>query len=800
MAPWLASPARRLLLLVAVACVARAAGFVSAALAAEPQPPRFTREQMEAALADAPPFRFVYGTRDPAAAPVLRSRALLLAQRAFGVDSSRVVADRDLDQAGFASGPMFLLGTPDENEWTRRLAAALPVQFERHAFRWQGRLYDQPLDALQLAWPNPLAPKRFLILFAGNSLEATARRGGIAFGDEDWRIVRDGELVRSGTFAQDPARPWHYDAARDHDREADRDRYLAGLRSIADRALVVRAPAGLAAAPGVFAGASALLTNLSRSGLAAPAGAPPLTLTLYRSLEQKGQLTRDTHPEHWVAGGSAPVAHAALPFGRETLDLWSVAALRLVQLGGSAQSRFLVPAAAELAGRWQGEPLERSLSRLYFGGVLPTAAEAATRTADWRSPLVWTPARALLVRALWECTPAAARRATLLALVRRDPPGQLDSLCRLAGSPSAGVERRYRLLADSLARAGRSGLALARREPWRPQQGFQRGVCLAHRVGLEHGYLSAECAQQLRVLRDAGAGWVSLTPFAWLGDPAVPELSNSSDSGPDGESEEAVCEAAARAHALGLRVWLKPHVWTRGWAGDLQFTPAGWQRFFDAYGELALHWALLAEREGIDGLFVGHELASSTALAPDRWRALIGDVRRVYTGTLSYSANWDEVARVPFWDALDLIGVSFYAPLADKPTRDPATLRAGATHALNGLHALSRRFGRPVVISELGYTPSPDAPLRPWEATRGATDPELQRACYEAALAAIEPCDWLAGAYFWKWGSSARAGDDAFDPRGQPAESVLTQALRSWQGRPVRVPKREGSAATPGPP
>jgi hypothetical protein len=539
---------------------------------------------------------------------------------------------------------------------------------------------------------------------------------------------------------------------------------------------------------------------MSRDGLAAPAGAPPLVLTLYRSLEQKGELTRDTHPEHWVAAGAAPAAHAALPFGRETLDLWSVAALRLVQLGGVAPSRFLVPAAAEFAGRWQGEPLEHALSRLYFGGVLPTASEAATRTTDWRSPLVWTPARALLVRAVWECAPAASRRAALLALVRRDPPGQLDSLCRLAGPPAASVERRYRVLADSLARAGRSGFELAHREPWRPEQGFQRGVCLAHRVGLSRGYLSAECAQQLRVLHDAGAGWVSLTPFAWLSDPAAPELSNSSDSGPDGESDEAVCEAAARAHALGLRVWLKPHVWTRGWAGNLQFTPAGWQRFFDGYGELALHWALLAEREGIEGLFVGHELASSTALAPDRWRTLIGVIRRVYTGTLSYSANWDEVAHVPFWDALDLIGVSFYAPLAEKPTRDPATLRAGAARTLSGLHAVSRRFGRPVVISELGYTPSPDAPLRPWEAARVGADPDLQRACYEAALAAIEPCDWLAGAYFWKWGSSARAGDDAFDPRGQPAESVLVQALRSWQGRPVRVPRREAGAGLTGEP
>ncbi len=783
---------------LAATCVTLALAFPSAVSALTLQPPRYTRAQMEATLSDAPQFRFVYGTRDAAARGALRARAVQLATRAFGVDSSRVVADRDVDEAVFASGPVFLLGTPDENEWTRRVAAALPVEFEKAGFRWQGRLYNQPLDAIQLAWPNPLMPRYFLLLSAGNTPAASARSGGLAFGDEDWRIMHAGELVRSGSFTDAEAHPWRYDAARDHDREAERERYATGLRTLGDATLRVRAPTGWTAAAGVSAAAVSLLSKLSQLGLAAPGGSAPLVLTLYRSLEEKGALTRDTHPEHWLAGAGPPAAHAALPFGRVGLDLWSVAAMRLVQLGGSGQSRLLVPAAVELAGRWQGEPFARSLSRLYFAGLLPTVERAATRSRDWRSPLVWTPARGLLVRAVWECAPAAARRATLLVLVRHDPPGELDSLCRAAGVPATAVAQRYRVLADSLARAGRAGFALSHREPWRPELGFQRGVCLAHAVGLGRGYLSPGCAQQLRTLHDAGAGWVSLTPFAWLRDPAVPELSNSTDSGPEGESDEAVCEAAARAHALGLRVWLKPHLWTRGWSGGLSFTPAGWLRFFDGYQELALHWALLAEREGIEGLFVGHELASSTLADPGRWRVIIGSVRRTYAGTLSYSANWDEVARVPFWDALDLIGVSFYAPLAERPTRDPATLRAGASRALAGLHALARRFGRPVLISELGYVASADAPVRPWEEPRGAADADMQRACYAAALAAIEPCDWLAGAYFWKWGSSGRAGDDGFDPRGRPAESLLTQALKSWRGRPVRVPAAE--RGTPSPP
>jgi hypothetical protein len=232
-------------------------------------------------------------------------------------------------------------------------------------------------------------------------------------------------------------------------------------------------------------------------------------------------------------------------------------------------------------------------------------------------------------------------------------------------------------------------------------------------------------------------------------------------------------------------------VWTRGWAGELAFGAADWRRFLSNYREAIVHWALLAEREDLDGLFVGHELASSTAADPERWRALIGDVRRLYAGTLSYCANWDEAPRIPFWDALDLIGVSFYAPLAKEPTNDPARLRAGAAQALATLHGVARRFGRPVLVAELGYAPTVNAAVRPWDDSPAPADAALQRACFEATVSAMDPAEWLAGAYFWKWGSAplaARATGDAFDPRGKPAEAVILRALKAWQARPVRVP------------
>ena len=704
---------------------------------------------------------------------------------------------------------MLLLGGPTHNAWTRQLAPALPVVFTAAGFRWQGTDYERPGDALHLVWPDPLEPGHFLLLVAGNSREALLGRGpGMLFGAEDWRITREGELVRSGEFAQAPGRPWRYDPALDHDLEAARARARRAMRVLGAGAVRVRSAPDTPGAGAALAAAEALLGRLDRMGFAAR-GAPAVALSLYPSLEAKGELTRNTRPEHLDAAGEA---HAALAAGRQALDLWSVAGARLCRLGADAESPWLVPAAVWLGGRCEGEPLEQAVSRLYFGRLLPLAAELATAprpttglsaTPEWRSPLVWHPARAVLVRAVYEVAGSRGPQA-VLALLRAAAPGTLDSLCRRAAVPTAEVERRYAALADSLARAGARAERMRPPRPWRPADGFQAGVCLAHSVRLDHGYLSAACGRELAHLRDLGVGWVSLTPFGYLPAPDVPEIIPMSDAGPDAETDEAVCEAAARARALGLRVWLKPHLWTRGFVGDLAFRPEGWERFFARYRVFILHYALLAQREHLDGLVVGHELTSAALGHPDRWRELIAAVRRVYGGTLTYGANWgEEVKDIAFWDALDLVGVSFYAPLADAPSHDVRAMRARARQALADLKAVGQRAGRPVLIVEAGYPPRPAAAVKPWEEGRG-DDPEAQRACYEALVSALEPETWVAGVFWWKWFTSESAGgegDASYSPRGQPAQAVMTQAWGAWVGRPVIVPKPAGpTRGGPAPP
>ena len=56
---------------------------------------------------------------------------------------------------------------------------------------------------------------------------------------------------------------------------------------------------------------------------------------------------------------------------------------------------------------------------------------------------------------------------------------------------------------------------------------------------------------------------------------------------------------------------------------------------------------------------VACELVNTTKREAE-WREVIRQIREVYSGELVDSANWDDEKKVPFWDALDYIGVDAY--------------------------------------------------------------------------------------------------------------------------------------------
>jgi hypothetical protein len=288
---------------------------------------------------------------------------------------------------------------------------------------------------------------------------------------------------------------------------------------------------------------------------------------------------------------------------------------------------------------------------------------------------------------------------------------------------------------------------------------------------------SAPAKQALGNAKRIGATAIAVVPFLWQANPASPDLVRGTDM------TDADLRAAIRdAHALGLAVLVKPHVWVpQSWAGAVAMTSgAAWRRWFTNYRCELYRIARIAEDERAEALAIGTEL-TGTSQRPE-WNDLIADTRSLYSGRLLYVAhNVEEAEKVPFWDRLDAIGVTLYPPLGADEDRGGrrVTMRAVADR----LDALAARTGKSVIVGEIGLRSAQGAAAKPWQSA------EERAAAPDPALQADVLADWLAildrpsigGVLVWRWFTDPEAGglgDTDFTVQGKPAERALMCAWK----------------------
>lgn len=278
-------------------------------------------------------------------------------------------------------------------------------------------------------------------------------------------------------------------------------------------------------------------------------------------------------------------------------------------------------------------------------------------------------------------------------------------------------------------------------------------------------YGSEASLESLRNARELGVDWISVTPFGFQRGTAPIRMGGY-------ETDDSVKATIEQAHSIGMKVLLKPHVWSRDGATIDD----------DDYERFILHFATLARDAHVDALCIGNELRR-TAKDHARWRVMIANIRSVYKGPLTYGANFDEVFDVPFWDALDWIGVSGYFPLVDAKTPDRASLVRAWQPIAQKLEALSRKTKRPVLFTEIGYRSCDGAAWRQWEIPRDAPlNLDAQRNAYEAFFETMWPRAWVIGAYPWKWYSypnHSSATNNDYEIEHKPAADVIRRAYTS---------------------
>lgn len=285
--------------------------------------------------------------------------------------------------------------------------------------------------------------------------------------------------------------------------------------------------------------------------------------------------------------------------------------------------------------------------------------------------------------------------------------------------------------------------------------------------------------RSMQPIQNLGANWVAMIPYSII-DEGNSKVEYYDQGMWWGESLSGTAEMIRMAKRSGLKTMMKPHVWVigQGWPGKFDLkTEKEWLEWESTYREFILTFAKLAADEKVDLFCVGTEFRIAVVKRPDFWRQLIREVRKVYSGKITYASNWDNYEKVTFWDQLDYIGTDAYFPFSKKKDPELGDLMEGWGREGDKLKAFSEKWNKKIIFTEYGFR-SIDYP----EALAGKDESKLspnmknQESAYRAFFQTVWKEDWFEGGFFWKWQFRSKIGgtkDTDFTPQNKPAEKLI---------------------------
>jgi hypothetical protein len=321
-------------------------------------------------------------------------------------------------------------------------------------------------------------------------------------------------------------------------------------------------------------------------------------------------------------------------------------------------------------------------------------------------------------------------------------------------------------------------------------RGFTIGP-IESRVQPGRGYGSERFAETLDEVARSHGNFVSLTVFGRVWNLESRAVEPSFEA-PLEETKAAVCRSVAQAHERGLSVFLVPHLWveTGGWRAELD--PGSGERFeawVKSYERFVNIWGEVAERCGVDLLAAGVELRFwvTDGARAESFRRVLRSLRSHYRGPVTYAANWDDVNDTLVLADLDVIGLNAFYPLHWEKNATEAQLFAGGQRAAEQVELLEKRFEKPVIFTEFGYTARKDTAIEPWlwpEQLGGVKlDQDAQETAYAALLAPMLESPALSGTFVWRIYADiadlSQEPDWGFSPWGKKSILVLKDAYES---------------------
>lgn len=326
--------------------------------------------------------------------------------------------------------------------------------------------------------------------------------------------------------------------------------------------------------------------------------------------------------------------------------------------------------------------------------------------------------------------------------------------------------------------------------------------------GPEKPSLAIEMFENIKI---SNADWVALVPEATL-DRTTLELKDDTTNNWWSQTIAANIEGIKLAKQAGLKVFLKPHIVlgeipkkkkyqavnvtytnnnkskpkdkTKGaeWRGDFMASKeADWQIVEQSYEAYILKLAKVAADLNVDLFSVGTELKQFAIKRPAYWKQLIQKVRKIYAGSLTYSANWDEYQKITFWQSLDFIGVDTYFPVNRMATPDYKKTLKNWRSIQKQMKKLSKQENKKILLTEFGYRNVAYAGKRPWTHDKGPAtiNNQAQVNLFKAFFQTFWKEKWVVGGFAWKWFHEPPKKDNtSFSVQGKPALEVV----QHWYG------------------
>ena len=734
-----------------------------------PQPEKPSRRDLYNALRDHGKLLIIHDAKDDDELKVLAKMASTMTDQRRWKLSSTLKNINEVTDDEIMNNPIFLIGSHKENEWIRKLSKQLPLGFQDSSFVFQEKKYTQQGDVFKLSfYPHPFHDKFPMFLITGNdpsSLhqniidQSDSRFFNIIRNAWSYEILRQGKAVVFGQFDE---KKWTIDQDLHFDfSDSEASSYNGKHISFISYSKEVREAHLQELSANCEQTFEEILSFIGQEDKTIP-----VRYFIYPTVEEKGlrvqsmdeaQIELEEDKVHVVINNN---------FAGHLWQMENEVVLR--NLLGKPQTQALqLGLGVYFTKQWQKKGYAFWAKRLYESDNLPSLKELLDNEMLARdSDLIMYCSAGSFVAYLIE----EWGKETFLEKYKSWKPSEKEirSLEKgwhhfLKKQEEASVESQSKKLP------------------------FLKGFNFSHEgYSIYNGYGSSLASKSLEKLSSLNANAVAIVPYSGMRDPKKPSFIGFSNRAGN-ENDESVAYAHYEAQKNGILTVMKPQIWIgRGsWPGDVEMSSEeDWQQFFDHYHRWMRHYAMLAEIHGFDMLCVGVEFAKATIAREKDWRELIGKLRGIYSGPMTYAANWgEEFENLKFWDELDYIGLDCYYPLSKKEKPEKEELDQHFKKVLSLIESKCRKFNKPMLFTEIGFRSVEGTWTQPHEQALGRPFNEYcQKICYEVVLENLKGKDFCNGILWWKW--SCNLNNRGPENTGfTPYNKMAQQTVNEWFSR-----------------